>query len=144
MSADVSLWRTKRSTVCIRIIKSSKKLQNPSTGVAPLMADMKNSQEVLFIPATSEIVYLSPLQKVRSRVLMLICRRERILGSSDNESPPAFVRTRTSGLLKHTSTLKIMWLLVIKRLEETTKRFYDAADCANRLAYMIHVMDLRF
>ena len=66
----------------------------------------------------------------------LICRRERISGPSDNESLLAFVRTRIGGLFKRISTLEIMWLLVLKHLEETTGPFYVPADCANRFAYL--------
>ena len=96
------------------------------------MAGMTNLQEVPFIPATSETVGLSPLQKVRSRGLVnLICR------PSDNESLLAFVRTRTGGLIKRISTLGFIWLLVVfKRLEETKGPFYVPADCTNRFAYL--------
>lgn len=47
-----------------------------------------------------------------------------------------------AGLLKRVNTLETMWLLVIKRLEETTERFYDPEDCANHFISMIHFMDL--
>ena len=69
----------------------------------------------------------------------LICRRERISGPSDNESPLAFVRTRTGGLIKRISTLEFIWLLVVfKRFEAGP--FYVPADCTNRFAHLLFTL----
>ena len=68
--------------------------------------------------------------------LTRIAVRERPSRPLDNESLLALVRTRIGGLWKRLSTLEIMWLLIIKRLEETIGRFYVPADCTNRFVYL--------